>query len=82
MGAWPKTEMAPYLIWAPGFFGPQAILAPHENDVRLGTKFLGAQISQGPNFLGAKKVRSPNEIMDHFSYSHRCTIISTNSTYR
>ena len=30
----------------------------------LGSKFLGAQISWGP-----KKVRGPNEIGDHFSYS-------------
>ena len=32
------------------------------------SKILGAQISQGPNFMGTKEVRSPNEIWDHFSY--------------
>ena len=36
---------------------------------------LGAQISQRPNFLGTKKVKGPNEIGDHFSYSPeiKCT---------
>ena len=35
----------------------------------LRSKFFWAQISRGPNFLGTKKVRGPNEIGDHFSYS-------------
>ena len=35
----------------------------------LGSQFLQAQISQGPDFLGTKKVREPNEIGDLFSYS-------------
>ena len=34
----------------------------------VGPKFLGAQISWGPNFSGTRKVRGLNEIGDHFSY--------------
>jgi hypothetical protein len=39
-----------------------------------GINILGTQISQGsnflvPNFLGTKKVRGPNDIGYHFSYS-------------
>ena len=40
------------------------------NNFYTGTKFRGDQISSGPNFLGTKKVRGPNEIRDHFSCSH------------
>ena len=75
--------MVPNLIWSPDFFGPQEIWAPrslvpekygpqeiwslHENhDMAFSCR---AQISRGPNFLGPKKVRGPNEIGDHFSYS-------------
>ena len=43
----------------PNFLGPKY----------LGAKFLGYQFSWGPNFLGTKKVKGPNEIGDHFSYS-------------
>ena len=38
------------------------------NDIMI-TKFLWTQIYWGPNFLGTKKVKGPNEIGDHFSYS-------------
>ena len=58
------TEMVPDLVWAPDFFGPQEIwsqinFGPKNvgtfmkmvyNDFHAGTKFLGAQISRGPNF--------------------------------
>ena len=45
--------MVPYLIWAPYFFGPREIFDPRENIFMRGpnfwgTKFLGAQKSQGP----------------------------------
>ena len=62
------------LIWAPDVFGYQVIwFGPCMKIIiwhfYAGTKLLGAQISRGPNFLGPKKVRGPNEIRDHFSYS-------------
>ena len=73
----------PNLIWTSEIFGSWKIWAPrmlvpawkcHVMIFKrrlnfLGTKFLGDQISWGPNFLGTKKVRGPNEIRDHFSYS-------------
>ena len=60
--------MVPNLIWAPDFFGPREIWAPRNLDpekfsprmkiiichFHTGTNILGAQISQGPNFLGPK----------------------------
>ena len=52
-------------------FGPRMkIIVWH---FHTGTKFLWAQISQGPNlsgtkFHGMKKVRDPREIGDHFNY--------------
>ena len=66
------------LIWALAFFGFQEIWAPKSlvpkkfgpfielpyYDFNAGSKFFRTQISRGP-----KKVRGPNEIMDHFSYS-------------
>ena len=39
------------------------------NEFHEGLNLLGAQISWGPNFLGPKKFRGPNEIGDHFSNS-------------
>ena len=70
------TEMVPDFIWVPDFFGsggiwflrnlvpekfgPREIWSPDENHY---TAFLCEyQISKGPNFLGTKKVRGPNEI--------------------
>ena len=57
--------MVPDLIWAPDFFGPQEIwsprsMAPHEpyDDFHAGLKFLGDQISKGPNLLGPKSLRA------------------------
>ena len=38
-------------MWGPNFWGPNF----------SGTKFPRAQISQGPNFLGPKKLRGPND---------------------
>jgi hypothetical protein len=68
-------------------YGAQDIWAPHESHhiafswgviISLGPNFSGSkfnQISQGPNFVGIKKVRSPNEIGDHFNYS-QCYALS------
>ena len=39
------------------------------NDFHAGPKFPESQISRGPYFLETKKVRGPNEIGDHLSYS-------------
>ena len=75
--------MVPNLIWAPDFFGPQEVwflrnighekIGPCTKIItwlfHAGPKLLGAQISPGPKFSGPKKVRRPNEIGDHFSYS-------------
>ena len=77
------TEMVPDFIWAPDFFGSREIRSPRNlgptkvrscmkmlcNDFHAGIKLFRAQISRGPNFLGTKKDRGPNEIRDHFSYS-------------
>ena len=73
--------MFPDLIWTPDFFGPLEILSsrnyvlktfgpleiwsPHQY-VKFSCK---AQISPGQNLMGNKKVRGPNKIEDHFSYS-------------
>ena len=70
--------MVPNLIWAPDFFDPpenlgskkfgsREIWSLHENHQMAFS--CGAQISWGPNFSWTKKVRGPNEIKDHFSYS-------------
>ena len=48
------------LIWAPDFFGLQEIWSLRNFGPKKfghfyeGTKFLGDQVSQGPNFLGPK----------------------------
>ena len=69
---WAVTETVPDLIWAPDFFGPQEIWTPRNlgpknvgpcmklpyDDFHAGTKFLEAQMSRGPNFLGTKKLRA------------------------
>ena len=66
------TKFGPREIWSPGnlvaawkslygiFMQGPSFLEP---------KFVRDQISWGPNFLGTKKVRGPNEIGDHFSHS-------------
>ena len=62
------TELVPELIWAPELFGPQEIWSLRNLDpekfwplmkkpcdgFHAGTKFIGAHISWGPNFLGPK----------------------------
>ena len=53
--------------WSPKRFGPY-IKMPY-NNFHGESKLLGDQICQRPKFLGTKKVRGPNEIGDHFSYS-------------
>ena len=64
---WAVTEMVPYLIWAPDFFGPQEIWALHEKHyIAFSCR---DQISRWP------KKSDPNEIGDHFSY---CDVIKIN----
>ena len=66
---WAVTEIVPYLIWAPDFFGPQEIWALHEKHyIAFSCR---DQISWSPNFSVTKKVMVPNEIGDHFSCSHK-----------
>ena len=75
--------MVPDRIWASNFFGSQEIwstryLFPkkmpymdfHAGPSFLEPKFLGSQTSWGTKFPGAQKSQGPNEIEDHFSYSH------------
>ena len=80
---WAPDVFGPQKIWSPrglgpawkshvmifmrgsNFLGEQISQRPNF----LGSKFLGDQISWGPLFLGTKKVRGPDEIGDHFSYS-------------
>ena len=73
--------MVPDLIWTPDFFGsleifpsrnyvfktfgPLEIWSPHHY-VKFSCK---AKISLGQHFFGNQKVKGPNEIEDHFSYS-------------
>ena len=66
------TEMVADLIWAPGNLGPGKFVPreiwslPENHYIAFSCR---NQSLWGPNFLGTKKVRSPNEIRDHFSYS-------------
>ena len=55
------------LIWAPDFFGPQEMKMPQ-------CLSFGAQISWGP------KVRGPNDIKEHFSYSLKNDLKAASST--
>ena len=73
---WANIKMFPDLIWAPDFVGPQKYGPPEIWSLKkfgpymkiiiwhfyAKTNFLGAHISQGPNFSGTKKMRG-----DHFS---------------
>ena len=69
-GLWPSLAFKDYRLlqlqnrghqlWTRGRLSPQEIWAHMKIIIRhlyLGTQFLGAQISQGPNFLGTKFVR-------------------------
>ena len=53
----PRSHLGPWHFWSPGNLGSEKF-GPHKkksyDDFHAGTKFLGAHISQGPNFLGPK----------------------------
>ena len=74
---WAPEFLGPHKIWALRNLGPKkasfekAMTTFMRGPYILGTKFLGAQISQGTNFVGPKKVRVTNENGDHFSYSRK-----------
>ena len=90
---WAPEFLGPHKIWALRNLGPKkasfekAMTTFMRGPYILGTKFLGAQISQGTNFVGPKKVRVTNENGDHFSYSRKiescqkCKIIDISNSY-
>ena len=90
---WAPEFLGPHKIWALRNLGPKkasfekAMTTFMRGPYILGTKFLGAQISQGTNFVGPKKVRVTNKIGDHFSYSRKiescqkCKIIDISNSY-
>ena len=63
------TEMVPYLIWVPDFFGPQEIWSSHENHF---TTFLcreklpGAQSSRGPKKPGSQMWSGTISVIAYF----------------
>ena len=64
--------MGPWLFWSPRDlvpkkFGPRELWAPGSFFPAWKCRIM--ILIRGPNFLRAKKVRGPNEIGDHFSYS-------------
>ena len=62
----PQSHLGPWLL-VPEKFGPQEIWLPR-NLVPTWKSSHGF-FMRCPNFSGTKKVRGPNEIGDHFSYS-------------
>ena len=83
--------MVPDLIWTSDFFGPLEILSSRNHVLKTFgpleiwspnhyVKFsCKAQISPGQHFLGNKKVRGPNEIGGHFSYSLKKYLLDVKS---
>ena len=68
----PRSHLVPWLFWAPRSLGPawkSHVMIFVQGPIFSGPIFLRDQTSWGPNFLGTKKVRGPNEIGDHFSCS-------------
>ena len=63
---WAPDFFGPQEIWAPKGWSPQNLLPPKYCHIMIfirgpnfvGPKFVGAQISWGPNFSGTKKMRS------------------------
>ena len=82
---WAVTEIVPYLIWAPDFFGPQEIWALHEKHYiafscrdqiswspnYFGPNFLRAQISWRPKKSGAQMGSGTISVIAFF-----CPIVS------
>ena len=65
-------KFGPWEVWALRSLGPtwkSYVMIFMQRPNFLGPTFHGDQTAWGQNFLGTKKVRGPNEIGDHFSYS-------------